>query len=176
MSRAATRSATAPARLGRERFGVYAVLLGLWASGVGWLAVHYGLPRRGPFGLTPSPLEPWCLALHGAFAFAALGLVGWLAARHVGPGWRTGRSRASGVAMAAGAGLLIVSGYSLYYVAGDAGRAIAVPLHWGVGLAMPLALLAHLRQRKRGSVARGRRLPGEAGSGSCNDGPYGRAS
>lgn len=162
MSGASTARPAAPALERGERRAAYALLLGAWASGAAWLAVRYGLPRHGPFGLTPSPLQPWCLVLHGAFAFAALALGGWLAARHVRPAWRTRRSRASGIAMAGSALLLIVSGYLLYYVGGDAGRAILAPLHWSVGLAMPLALLAHVKHRAWRSIAPRRQPPRKA--------------
>lgn len=128
---------------------VYAILLGCWASGALWLLVHFELPHRGEFGLTLSPLEPWFLAAHGAFAFAALGLGGWLLATHVPPGWRSGRSRPSGIAMASGTAVLIVTGYLLYYLGGDRSRALVSIAHWAVGLTMPFVLGGHLWQRHR---------------------------
>lgn len=128
----------------------FALLAGLWGSGLLWLSVHYGLRRPGAFGVpTPSPLEPWALALHGAFGFAALVLLGWLAAAHLPPAWRSGRSRRSGLVMCALAALLTFSGYLLYYVAGDTARAVIGVAHWAVGLAAPLALLVHLLARRR---------------------------
>lgn len=139
----------------RQRRGVYAILLGIWLSGVLWLLVHYALRRPGAFGvMTPSPLEPWCLALHGAFAFITLGLAGWLLAAHLPPAWRSGHSRRSGVGMATLLVFLTVSGYLLYYVVGDAARSTIALLHWAVGLALPLMLGLHLLARRRARLPR----------------------
>ncbi|TAM11827.1 MAG: DUF4405 domain-containing protein [Nevskiaceae bacterium] len=123
--------------------------MGTWLSGALWLAVHYGLRRPGPFGVpTPSPLEPWSLALHGAFAFASLALGGWLLAEHLPPAWYSARSRISGLAMVIGGAVLVVTGYLLFYVAGDCARAVIGIVHWGLGLATPGLLLAHLIARR----------------------------
>ena len=52
--------------------------------------------------------------------------------------------------MAAAAGVLVLSGWTLY--GSEDLRALAAPLHWGLGLAaLPLALL-HMRRRRRGAA------------------------
>jgi hypothetical protein len=122
---------------------VEAVASGLWASGAAWLLFHYFLMSRGPFGPEPSPLEPWWLKLHGAFAFAALWAFGLLWGVHIVKGWSLGRRRWSGVALFAGLVVLVLSGYLLYYLGSDMARAVASTLHWGVGLAAPVLYLAH---------------------------------
>ena len=145
----------------RARPWVYLIVLGVWLSGAVWLAVHYGLRHRSAFGMmTPSPLEPWSLALHGAFAFLALGLLGWLLGTHLPPGWRWTRNRASGLAMLSAAVLLSVSGYLLYYVVDDTARQIVAVLHWGLGLAAAPAFLWHRRRSMQ--LRRGRGVPGSA--------------
>ena len=55
----------------------------LLLTGAVWLALHYG---RGDE--LPLSAEAWALRLHGAAAFAALFMLGVLAAAHVPHGWR----------------------------------------------------------------------------------------
>ena len=133
----------------RQRAWIHAVLGTLWGSGAAWLVVHYFFPARGEFGATPGPAEPWLLALHGATAFAALWLCGWVWAVHVRPWWRNGHRRSSGVLLSAAIGLLIASGYLLYYASDDALRHAVAVVHWVVGLALGAITIVH--------VARGRR-------------------
>ena len=117
--------------------------LGLWATGAAWLALHDFVVRQGEFGPQRSPLEPWMLKLHGAFAFLAIWTVGLLCGRHVVNGWRDGRRRWSGSVALAVLGVLTATGYLLYYVADDAPRATVSALHWIIGLAAPAAYLLH---------------------------------
>ncbi len=140
---------------------LYSTLGGVWLSGALWLALHFAFSQRSEFGLIRNPLEPECLAVHGAFAFGALVLAGWLSAAHLPAAWRSRRSRVSGTAMVAGVGLLGVSGYLLYYLGGDGSRNVASVAHWGVGLAISAAFAAHLRRTGRARRAN-RRASGAA--------------
>lgn len=139
---------TAPVR-GSVRLGVggrrtvYAIASGVWASGMLWLVFHYFMRRTTEFGFEAHPLEAWWLRLHGAFAFAGLWLVGFLSARHIVNGWASRRRRLSGVAMLAATGLLVLSGYLLYYLSGDGPRSLVSIGHWGLGLAAPGLFLWH---------------------------------
>lgn len=135
--------AKAPARLSAvNRLLVNAIGVGVWTSGVAWLGFHYFLVRQGQFGPERSPLEPWSLKLHGAFAFLALWLAGLLWGVHVVNGWSQGRRRWSGSMLAGLYLALILSGYLLYY-AGDEGRDAISLLHWVIGLAAPALYLGH---------------------------------
>lgn len=132
------------ARLTRaRRLGLYAVGLGIWLSGALWLLFHYFFERPGRFGVTPHPLEPWWLSLHGAFAFATIWTFGWLWAAHLAKGWATGRKRRSGTLLVATLAWLILSGYLLYYVGHEQARALTALLHWSVGLAFPVPFMGH---------------------------------
>lgn len=146
---------TGPVRLGRTRKRVvYGVCLGVWASGVLWLVFHYFLRRSGDFGPETHPLEPWCLRLHGAFAFAALWTLGLLSASHIASGWSTGRRRWSGALLLTLGGVLVVTGYLLYYAVAENLRQATSYVHWGLGLGAPLAFLFHrLRARARSRAA-----------------------
>jgi hypothetical protein len=138
----------------RRRLGVYAVALGLWLSGVAWLVFHYFLATEGPFGARPHPLEAWWLALHGALGFVSLWTLGLLWGVHVAQAWPLRRKRWSGITLLAGAGLLVGSGYLLYYAGNDVLRADAALLHWGLGLACPALFLAHRFARRAVVVVR----------------------
>lgn len=140
-------------RLSRRHERLVWAILGLtWLSGALWLLFRYGLQQAGEFGPLPHPLQGWWLRLHGAAAFAALWLFGLLWGLHIPRGWAQGRRRRSGGSVALAAGVLVLSGWLLYYGSEDL-RAFAAPLHWGLGLAaLPLALL-HMRRRRRGDAA-----------------------
>jgi hypothetical protein len=133
---------------------VYTVTGGLWLSGALWLAFHHFLRRQGEFGSAPHPLEPWWLPLHGALAVAGTGMFGVLWSRHVVPGWSARRRRRSGAGLVGTLAVLIVSGYLLYYLGHEQLRAVVSLLHWAIGLASPIALVAHLVTRRRRGTAR----------------------
>jgi hypothetical protein len=142
--RANRRPVRGPIRLPpARRWSVYAIALGLWGSGAGWLVLRYLLRRQGPFGPETNPLEPWALKAHGAFAFATLWLMGLLWAAHLVNGWSSGRRRLSGVLLFGLALSLILTGYLLYYAGGDELRELVSKLHWVVGLGAPLAFALH---------------------------------
>jgi len=148
--------ARAPVRLGcGGRSMVYVIAGGLWLSGGLWLLFHYFLRRTSEFGLEAHPLEPWWLRVHGAFAFAGLWLLGFLSARHIVGGWASRRRRSSGLAMLGASGLLVLSGYLLYYAGADRVRAVVSLCHWGLGLAAPALFLLHrfARAPRRRDVA-----------------------
>ena len=132
---------------------MYGIVGLLWASGIGWLVFHYFLRQVGEFGAMPHPLEAWWLRLHGAAAFASLWLIGVLWAIHLVPAWNA-RRRNSGIVLGVALALLVLSGYLLYYVGGDAARAAIALAHWLIGVVLPLPLLLHgLRGRSRHGIA-----------------------
>jgi hypothetical protein len=128
---------------------VYAVSVGIWLSGGLWLLFHYFLVRRTAFGPAPHPLERWWLATHGAMAFASLWLMGFLWATHIVRRWKLRRHRKTGGTLFVIMVVLIVSGLLLYYLPSDELRSPTAMVHWVIGLAMPLALMAHWLIRAR---------------------------
>ena len=66
------------------------------------------------------------------------------------------RRPASGITLAVLFAGLIVSGYLLYYVGDESWRARVALAHWLVGLALPLSLIAHMLNRRRGESAHSR--------------------
>jgi len=137
--------------LGRpRRWALYIVGAGVWLSGGLWLLFHYFLVKQGEFGPSTNPLEPWWLKIHGAFAFAAVWMFGLLWGIHITKAWPNRRRRWSGGMLTGVFALLIVSGYLLYYVGDEKGRAVVSLLHWTVGLSCPLFFLWHrLRLQNR---------------------------
>lgn len=135
----------------RRKKIVYGIVLGVWATGALWVLFHYFLMSEGPFGPAPHPLELWWLALHGAFAFASLWLLGMLWVIHIPIGWRTSRRRWSGGGMFAIAAWLVLTGYGLYYLGSEEVRPTMAVLHWAIGLAAPAVFLLHrfAREPKR---------------------------
>jgi hypothetical protein len=140
--------------LGRaRRLGLAAVGIGAWTSGGLWLLFHHGWhhgwPRSSDLGIGPHPLEPWWLALHGAFAVAAIWVAGWLWGAHLARAWGRGRRRWSGGLTVGVLLWLIASGYLLYYLGDERLRLGTAVLHWSVGLASPIAVLLHVPWRAR---------------------------
>jgi MFS family permease len=133
----------------RRKFLIYAILVSTWLSGAIWLALHYFFPRHGEFGVEPNPFEFWMLALHGACAFAALWLAGWIWTTHIMPWWRSQRRRRSGIVLIGFSAMLILSGYLLYYASGDAFREWAGVIHWSIGLAAAIPMIVHALRSSR---------------------------
>ncbi len=118
------------------------------ASGIAWLALHYG---RASDAL-PSPLEAWTMRLHGLAAFAILFVLGAIAATHIPRGWRLSqrvrgaRQRSSGLSLCVLAGACVLTGYLLYYFAPDTVRPALGWTHSGLGVAAALLVVFHRRR------------------------------
>jgi len=135
-----------------HRYSIYGVCVWLWATGVLWLAAHYLLRAPSAFGESVSPLEPWSMKLHGGGAMLALFFVGSLLNNHIRRALRARRNRASGWAMIAMLGALALSGYGLYYIAGEESRPLWSTIHWIIGLGFAALLVLHVVMGRR-SVA-----------------------
>ncbi len=121
--------------------------LGVWFTGVGWMAVHYLLERRDAVNFSGNS-EPQWLKLHGAFAVLAIWTGGMLWGLHIVKAWKQHRHRLSGGSLAGALLLLIGSGYGLYYVANEAARSTISLIHQAVGVAVLMAYLIHRLAKK----------------------------
>ncbi|HLG88907.1 MAG TPA: hypothetical protein VKZ79_17095 [Alphaproteobacteria bacterium] len=119
------------------------IALGVWTTGAIWLLFHYYLRRPSSFGYQASPMEHWWLVLHGAFAFAAIAMLGFLWSTHIARGWASGARRRSGVTLLSIALFLVATGYLLYYAGDDGVRDLIAIAHWTVGLAALVAFVLH---------------------------------
>jgi hypothetical protein len=133
---------------------LYVVLMLVYVTGVAWIVLHYAVNvARGPDDAWRS-VETWTLRVHGAAAMAALVAAGSVLAVHVPTAWTLRQNRASGLGMLALLVLLAVTGWLLYYAAGESIRAWSGYIHMVAGAAGPLALQWHLVYRRRISRAR----------------------
>jgi hypothetical protein len=140
-----------------QRRAVYAVLIMLAGSGMVWLLAHYLLRSQGEFGETVHPLEPWSMKLHGAAAMAALFFIGSMINSHIRRAQRAGRNLVAGWVLIAALAALTVTGYGLWYIAGEDSRGIWSMAHWLVGLAFPVLLVWHIAHGR--SLRRKRSVP-----------------
>ena len=129
----------------------------LLASGLLWLVTQ--LASEDAFGESTSPLAPWSMKLHGAAAMLVLVVLGTLLPGHVRRAWNARKSRGTGAAVLGLNGLLIATGYALYYAGGEQLRAVTSPLHWVAGLILPAVLAWHVWEghRQRADKSRWRR-------------------
>src|SRR5204862_1689329 len=129
-----------------QRYFLYAVVALLFFSGVAWAYWNYLAVSPGDF---ETSAKTWAMKLHGAAAMAILVLVGMLLTGHVRFAWRARRNRGNGSLFLGGFGILIVTGYGLYYAGGESLRAWTSWIHLAVGLALPLLLILHIWLGKR---------------------------
>jgi uncharacterized membrane protein YhdT len=129
----------------RHERAVYAAVAALLVTGCGWLVCHYLLAESGEFGTLPHPFESLWLELHGAAGMIALVLFGSLLSSHMPRAWSLRRGRWSGGVLASLFVLLAITGYGLYYAGGESLRAWTSVIHWGVGLGLPVLLVAHVK-------------------------------
>jgi peptidoglycan/LPS O-acetylase OafA/YrhL len=101
----------------------------------------------------PHPLDPWLMRLHGLATMAALFAFGVLAAGHVPHGWRLTAARRGrmqrrlGLGLLVLGGLLVISGYLLYYFIPEWARPATGWLHSALGVLMAGLLVWHRRHR-----------------------------
>jgi hypothetical protein len=127
-----------------HRRSVYATFAVLLLTGAAWLLLRYFMRPVGEFGETINPLEPWAIKLHGAAAMAALFFAGSLLHLHMRRALKAGRNLVTGWAMVGTLAFLVLTGYGLYYVAGDADRPLWSALHWVVGLVVAILFVLHI--------------------------------
>jgi hypothetical protein len=115
----------------------------LWLTGAAWLVLHHYGTIEGPFGPETNPFEPWMMKLHGLFLIPALLAIGGTFIAHIPKGWAQQRQRAVGVVLCSVLGLLVASGYLIYYAGGEGLREWSSVIHWAIGLAFPAVLALH---------------------------------
>ncbi|HEX4497872.1 MAG TPA: hypothetical protein VIE43_19515 [Thermoanaerobaculia bacterium] len=134
----------------RHRLSIYGAGLAVWISGAVWLYLQYlAAPIHTPFGQQPHPSQPVWLEIHGAAAMAALLVLGTLLTVHVPGGWTRRWSRPSGATLLGVCGLLVLTGWGLYYVGDDRWRSGLSLAHSLIGLPLPLLLVLHVTRRRK---------------------------
>lgn len=139
-----------PVRLGpRHRRWVHLTFSLLWVSGALWLAFHYFVRIEGTFGPRPHPLEQWWLRLHGLAMMLGLVTLGSVLVHHAHRAWQLRKNRLFGGVLVASTIWLALTGYALYYFAGESNQVWLPIVHWLPGLALPLVLILHIRRARR---------------------------
>lgn len=123
---------------------IYASCLALLLSGAAWLVARYFLRPVGQFGESMHPLEPWAMKAHGAAMMAMLFFLGSLMNSHIRRALKAKRNLASGWSMIGAMMLLTVTGFGLYYLAGESNRMVWSSIHWAVGLGLAVLVIAHV--------------------------------
>jgi cation transport ATPase len=137
-------------RLSRtHEWSVYVILALVFVSGAVWAWLQHFGRATSEFGVGAHPAELWMQRLHGAAAMLALVLFGTLLLSHMLAAWRAGRNRRTGMSLAILFGILIATGYALYYVGNEQLRAWASWGHLWVGLALPLIVAVHVLRGKQ---------------------------
>jgi hypothetical protein len=152
------------ARLSRRiSVALLATLAALWLTGAGWLLLHYALAKPDEFGVIRHPLEAPTVLAHGIIALLALFLLGWFAGRHVGAAG-SGRRIASGWLLTLLLAALVLAGCAQLFVTSAPVQSALAVVHWVLGLALLLPVLAHARRASAAARERaahhGERGPG----------------
>jgi hypothetical protein len=109
---------------------LYLSLGALWITGAYWLYDQQSL----------------CLKLHGAAAMVFLMIFGVLVVDHALTGWGLNDKRPSGGSVLAVCGILVLTGWGLYYVGGEDLRHWISLIHRVLGLLLPVIILIHVHQ------------------------------
>ena len=120
----------------------------LSASGLLWLVLHglalFAMPLNPDSLPLPSPAKAWALRVHAASAMAALIALGSVLPLHVRTAWHRHKNRASGSLNLLVFGVLALTGYALWYASEGGLKQWSAWLHWGLGVVLPLVLIAHI--------------------------------
>ena len=125
------------------------VLLLSLVTGVMWYVLGRWGDIEGEFGPEKHPWLATLTKLHGAGAFAALLSFGAILAAHVPAGWRTRRSRRSGILLISLIATTTLTAYGLYYSGSQEFREILIVVHLASGLSLPVFLIVHIMQSPR---------------------------
>ncbi|MBI3870964.1 MAG: hypothetical protein HY299_20730 [Verrucomicrobia bacterium] len=132
------------------RLPLYVTLGLLWATGAVWWGIALSSSgEAAPNATLSHEIQRWMLRSHGAGAMAALLALGAIIPIHIVRAWKAGKNRGSGLIIAAALGLLIATGYGLYYHPSVEGRGAMEWAHEALGLPLPLILLAHIWRGRR---------------------------
>ncbi len=128
----------------RHKVFIYAIFGLLFLSGLAWECLDlWGHDNTG-FVDSPYPAKAWLMKAHGAAAYGALILIGTLIPLHIRKAWQARKNRLSGVVFLVVNGVLIASGYGLYYAGDEGFRNGIAGLHLWVGLLFPILMALHV--------------------------------
>lgn len=125
-------------------------------SGLYWALIHYLGESMGFDPREALAANALLMKIHGGAAMIALIQLGSLLPGHVRVGWRGALNKKTGILMLVLAGLLIGSGYLLYYAGDEMVRQLSSYVHLCLGVALPLPLVAHVWRARATAASRTR--------------------
>jgi len=128
----------------RVQLSLYSIVAISLITGVLFFVLKTWFDVEGDFGLEKHPWQFPVLKIHAASAFGMMLFSGAMLASHVQFGWRSQRSRKTGITLISIFSIQILSAYLLYYLANETARIITEYIHLAVGVSIPLALFAHI--------------------------------
>ncbi len=117
----------------------------LTLTGVVFAWMKYWMKSDDPFSVVNHPWQPWMLAAHVVVAPAAVFGLGWIFSTHILPKFKAvgAPRRRSGLSSMWLVAPMIVSGYVLQVVTGDAARHWSAVSHWVTSAIFVAAYLVH---------------------------------
>ena len=119
----------------------YIVFGVLWGSGTLWLLIEWF--KDPELGTARTLLQTFSMKVHGATMLVYLAMLGTLIT-HIRRGTALKTNRLSGFSVIALNGILVLSGWLLYYVSNDALRQWSSTIHWAIGLGTLPLLCGHV--------------------------------
>lgn len=137
----------------RHRWSIYAAGLVLFVSGMLWACFQH-LEDAGHTSGPWSELKPSVMTIHGLVAAGFVLLLGTLLPVHVRHSWHARRNRGNGTFFLSTVVTLTLTGYALYYLGSEKGRAWCSNIHFWLGAIIPVLLIWHIWSGRRATVAR----------------------
>lgn len=113
----------------------------LWGSGALWLPIEWF--KDPELGGARTLLQTVSMKVHGAAMLGYLAMLGSLFT-HIRRGTALKANRISGFSTLALNGILLISGWLLYYASEEAFRQWSSTIHWAIGLASLPLLCGHI--------------------------------
>jgi hypothetical protein len=121
---------------------LFYILFGvLWGSGALWVLIEWF--KDPELGTARTLLQTFSMKVHGATMLVYLAILGTLMT-HIRRGTALKTNRLSGFSVIALNGILVLSGWLLYYVTDDALREWGSTIHWALGLGILPFLCGHV--------------------------------
>jgi hypothetical protein len=128
----------------KYRLILFIALACSWCTGLTFYYLNNWVTIESTFGPMKHPAQQYIIMGHGASAFIMLMCFGALLINHLPAAWRLRRSRYLGITLASLVSFQVITGYILYYLAGEDSRVLISNLHALSGTSIPFVLIAHI--------------------------------
>lgn len=128
---------------------IYISFATAWLSGSGFYILKTFFMQEGEFGPESHPLQYLFLQAHGASSFVMMLMYGFMLGSHIKFAWKKKPIASLDIILMCIPALLMITGYLLYYIAGEYSREIVGLIHLGLGLILPFMLIAHIISHRK---------------------------